>query len=79
MELSNLPISELETYSRLCEKRKADLFREMKLYSGDRAIRDKYHYFMDIDDVITKEIDKRISQLTEKKETNKNEEDLESN
>ena len=79
MELSNLPILELEAYSRLCEKRKADLFREMKLYSGDKAIRDKYHKMMDSDDIVTKEIDKRISELTEKIETSGDEENLENN
>lgn len=79
MELSNLPILELEAFSRLCEKRKTDLFREMKLYSGDKAIRDKYHKMMDIDDIVTKEIDKRISELIDKKDTVEDEESLESN
>lgn len=74
MKLDKLFILELEAYSRLCEKRKADLFRDMKLYSGDSDIRKKYQQIVAIDDMVTKEIDKRIFELEEtgKKKDEKN-------
>lgn len=74
MKLDKLFILELESYSRLCEKRKADLFRDMKLYSGDSDIRKKYQQIVAIDDMVTKEIDKRIFELegTGKKKDEKN-------
>ena len=74
MKLDKLFILELEAYSRLCEKRKADLFRDMKLYSGDADIREKYQQIVAIDDMVTMEIDKRIFELegTVKKKDEKN-------
>ena len=78
MKLDKLFILELEAYSRLCEKRKNDLFREMKLYSGDKAIREKYNKLMSIDTMVTEEIDKRIFALSEENKKN-DEKDLENN
>ena len=75
MDLSKLFILELEAYSRLCTKRKDELFREMKLYSGDKAIRDRYHKLMSIDESVTEEIDKRLFELAKDNKKN-NEENL---
>jgi hypothetical protein len=50
----------------------------MKLYSGDSDIRKKYQQIVAIDDMVTREIDKRIFELEETGKK-KDEKDLENN
>ena len=60
MDFKTLTIVELAAYADLCEKRKAELFRDMNLYRGDKGISKKYSDLLAIERDLSDEIDKRM-------------------
>ena len=81
MALRDLFVLELESYARLCEKRKTELFNLMKLYPSELSYREKYKQIVSIDDMVVEEIDKRLLSLPDtlrlKEEVNEDAENLE--
>jgi hypothetical protein len=81
MALRDLFVLELESYARLCEKRKMELFNLMKLYPSELSHREKYKKIVSVDDMVVEEIDKRLLSLPNtlrlKEETVEDEEGLE--
>ena len=81
MALRDLFVLELESYARLCEKRKTELFNLMKLYPSEVSYREKYKQIVSVDDMVVEEIDKRLLSLPNtlrlKEETVEDEEGLE--
>lgn len=63
MALRDLFVLELESYARLCEKRKMELFNLMKLYPSEVSYREKYKQIVSVDDMVVEEIDKRLLSL----------------
>lgn len=60
MYFKNLTIVELAAYADLCEKRKAELFRDMNLYRGDKVISKKYSDLLAVEKTLSDEIDNRL-------------------
>lgn len=81
MALRDLFVLELESYARLCEKRKTELFNLMKLYPSEVSYREKYKQIVSVDDMVVEEIDKRLLSLPYtlhlKEEANEDAESLE--
>jgi hypothetical protein len=81
MALRDLFILELESYTRLCEKRKMELFNLMQLYPSEVSYREKYKKIVSVDDMVIEEIDKRLLSLSDtlhlKEEANEDAESLE--
>lgn len=63
MALRDLFVLELESYARLCEKRKIELFNLMKLYPSEVSYREKYRNIVSVEDIIIEEIDERLLSL----------------
>jgi len=81
MALRDLFVLELESYARLCEKRKMELFNLMQLYPSEVSYREKYKKIVSVDDMVIEEIDKRLLSLSDtlhlKEEANEDAESLE--
>lgn len=60
MDFKKLTIVELAAYADLCEKRKVELFRDMNLYRGDKAISKKYADLLNVEKLLSDEIDDRL-------------------
>lgn len=60
MDFKKLTIVELAAYADLCEKRKVELFRDMNLYRGDKAISKKYSDLLGVEKLLSDEIDNRL-------------------
>lgn len=60
MDFKGLTIVELAAYADLCEKRKVELFRDMNLYRGDKAISKKYADLLNVEKLLSDEIDDRL-------------------
>lgn len=60
MDFKKLTIVELAAYADLCEKRKVELFRDMNLYRGDKAISKKYADLLNVEKLLSDEIDNRL-------------------
>lgn len=60
MDFKKLTIVELAAYADICEKRKVELFRNMNLYRGDKAISKKYTDLLAVERELSAEIDRRL-------------------
>lgn len=72
MDFKGLTIVELAAYADICEKRKIELFRDMNLYRGDKAISKKYNDLLAVEKSLSNEIDSRL--FNNDKESTDNEE-----
>ena len=61
--VENINITELESYIRLCDRKKEILYRKLSTTSADTKLRGEYKKLFDAAELLEKEFNKRLDKL----------------
>ena len=63
--IENLSITELESYIRLCDRKKEILYRAVSTNTADKKLRKEYERLFEVAELFDEEFDKRLNRILE--------------